>query len=165
MPPLININSFSENRNSQWLHWSRVHRILCWIEISLTTMGLEKDGLEFPLLQHWSCSCPQQAPKNLNMVSSAMFSCLLLILFTFACCGSPLILFSFVFVRNCYHMHCFFTCHELEERPWFCASFYLLITNLLCKRCSLSTDNQSVEQGFLWESGGMVSTTKMTPLY
>ena len=34
----------------------------------------------------------------------------------------------------------------------------LLITNLLCKRCSLSTDNQSVEREICWESGcGMVA--------
>jgi len=61
MPPLINICSFSEYRYWPWRHWSRGHRILCWIEISLKMV--EQDGLEFLLQQHWSCSSPQQAPK------------------------------------------------------------------------------------------------------
>ena len=53
---------FSEYRHLPWRHWSLVDRILCRIKISLKMV--EKDGLEFPLLQHWSCSSsPQQAPK------------------------------------------------------------------------------------------------------
>ena len=61
MPPLISICSFSEYQHWPWRHWSRGHRILCWIEISLKMV--EQDGLEFLLEQHWSCSSPQQAPK------------------------------------------------------------------------------------------------------
>ena len=61
MPPLISICSLSEYRHWPWRHWSRGHRILCWIEISLKMV--EQDGLEFLLEQHWSCSSPQQAPK------------------------------------------------------------------------------------------------------
>ena len=40
-------------RYSTWRHWSRVHQILCWIEIGLILV--EKDGLEFLQPQHW-CS-------------------------------------------------------------------------------------------------------------
>jgi len=43
--------SFSENQHSPWRNWSRVHQILCWIEIGLKLV--EKDGLEVLLPQHW----------------------------------------------------------------------------------------------------------------
>ena len=56
MPPaLINIYSFWDNRHCPWQNWSRVHRTLGWIEISLKMV--EQDGLEY-----WSCSSPQE-PK------------------------------------------------------------------------------------------------------
>ena len=55
MTNLIDICSFLEYRHSPWRYCSRVHRILCWIEIGLKLV--EKDGLGY-----WSCSSPQE-PK------------------------------------------------------------------------------------------------------
>ena len=54
MTNLINICSFWEYRYSEWWHWSREPRILCWIKIGLKLVEKD-DGLEFLQPQHW-CS-------------------------------------------------------------------------------------------------------------
>ena len=61
MTNLIDICSFWEYRHSPWRYCSRVHRILCWIEIGLKLV--ERGGLEFLLPQHW-LMISSQASEN-----------------------------------------------------------------------------------------------------
>ena len=89
-------------------------------------------------------------------VSAVIFLVLILLFFRCGYCGCiPFSSLVFLALRLNLNMHCLI---------WNVKRSCLLLTNLLCKRCSLSTDNQSVEQGICWESGGMVITTRTMPL-